>query len=196
VDEPDYPASETKRPLRQNPNLRWYDQTIAPLMKNAQRSYDRAKEIIEKNRSPEAAATYQKCRAEGISETHCQFMAGQQDSMSKLQRDQAEIRHMGEKCDKGNATACEWMRKKQAELAMRRQQLDLMGQGQDFHDRVNRSVGDSQRAMQDRNQRAHDRNMGRGYHEWADQARRKGDTGAAERYQGLGDYYQERALGR
>jgi hypothetical protein len=91
----DDPSSEPSMPLRQNPNLRWYDQTIAPLMKNAQRSYDRAKEIIEKNRSPEAAETYQKCRAEGISETHCQFMAGQQDSMSKLQRDQAEIRRMG-----------------------------------------------------------------------------------------------------
>jgi hypothetical protein len=183
-------------PSRQNSNLRWYDQTIAPLMRNAQRSYDRAREIIEKNRSPEAAETYQKCRAEGISETHCQFMAGQQDSMSKLQRDQAEIRRMWEKCEKGDATACEWMHKKQAELAARGQWLDLMGQGQDFRDRVNRSVGDSQRALQDRNQRSHDRNMGRGYYEWADQARRKGDTGAAERYQGLGDYYQGRALGR
>jgi hypothetical protein len=195
ADEFDSPSSETSMPSRQNPNLRWYDQTIAPL-RNAQRSYDRAKEIIEKNRSPEAAATYQKCRAEGISATHCQFMAGQQDSMSKLQRDQAEIRRMGEKCEKGDATACEWMRKKQAELASRGQWLDLMGQGQDFRDRVNRSIGDSQRALQDRNQRSHDRNMGRGYYEWADQARRKGDTGAAERYQGLGDYYQGRALVR
>jgi hypothetical protein len=88
------------------------------------------------------------------------------------------------------------MRKKQAELASRGQWLDLMGQGQDFRDRVNRSIGDSQRALQDRNQRSHDRNMGRGYYEWADQARRKGDTGAAERYQGLGDYYQGRALVR
>jgi hypothetical protein len=179
---------------RDDPSLRWYDQTMAPAMRNAQRSYDRAMATIEKNRSSEATETYRRCRADGIAETHCQMIAGQQDLRVKSEREQAEIRRMSEQCGKGDAAACDWMRKKKAEMVARSRRLELMGKAQDFRERTASNVRQSERAVEERNQRADDREMARGYHGWAGQERQEGDTAAAETYQERGDYYHERAI--
>lgn len=178
-----------------DPNLRWYQQNIAPMMRDAYRGFQEGMRGWEQSLTPQQQRSYRDCLSQGIDAGNCQFLAQQNQFMAKGMQEQAQIQELGGLCySNGDQEACQRLEELMASIQARGNWADLMGQNFQFQGRVSQGVRRSQQQIRDRETASQYRMNGWRYENAARQAEAGGDRDTARqmRYRAEQEYAKAR----